>query len=295
MLYQSLMNCSLHTRWILVLALVLGLASPAWAGPGKRRSRSKVKAPRIQRPVARRVDGLAHCDAAIARIARRTKKGKRTCVVFDIDNTLVDTRMRTRAAAHSFGRLDRGRARLKKLALAKVGYDGLQTAARLGYKARTAGAFQQYWRGFFWNAKNFSHDAPIKQTVDIARRAKAAGAEVFYLTGRIDRFHKGTLKQLKRLGLPDADNAHLMCKPSKVIQVPGREPHFTPTAPFKVKRLNQLRRKGFHVGLFLCDAASDIAAVQQKTPISCVKIDFPVGPRGAQPMLKPNTSIIRVK
>lgn len=279
---------------MLVLLLALGLAAPALARPDKRRSGASFKKAHLQRKAPRPVDGAAFCDAAINRIARRTARGKRTCVVFDIDNTLVDTRLRTRAAAHTFGARALGRVRLSKLTLGSVGYDGLQTASRLGYGARTTEAFQQYWRGFFWNSKNFKHDAPIQQTVDIARRAKAAGAEVFYLTGRVDTFQRGTIKQLARLGLPDADRAHVMCKPSTVVNIPGLGPGFTPTAPFKVKRLQQLRRKGFHVGLFLSDAASDIAAVQ-RTPISCVKIDFPVGPPGVQPRLKPNTPTIRVR
>ena len=282
-------------RWFLVLVLALGLAAPVVAAPARGpHGRGIHKARRLQKPPPRRVDASAYCDAAIARIARRTARGKRTCVVFDIDNTLVDTRLRTRAAAHAFGAKSRGRARLSRLSLSGVGYDGLQTATRLGYRARTAGAFQQYWRGFFWNGKNFKHDAPIKKTIDIAHRAKAAGAEVFYLTGRIDRFQRGTETQLRRLGLPDVDRAHVICKPSTVCHIPGREPGFTPTAPFKVKRLKQLRRKGYHVGLFFSDAASDIAAVQKRTPISCVKIDFPVGPPGAGPRLKPNTPTIRI-
>ena len=280
---------------MLVLLLALGLAAPALARPDKRRSGASFKKAHLQRKAPRPVDGAAFCDAAINRIARRTARGKRTCVVFDIDNTLVDTRQRTRAAARAFGAKARGRVRLSRLSLGDVGYDGLQTATRQGYKKRTAGAFQQYWRGFFWNSRNFKHDAAIPSTVDIARRAKAAGAEVFYLTGRIDKFHQGTVSQLRRLALPDADKAHVICKPSTVYHIPGKEPGFTPTAPFKVKRLQQLRRKGFHVGLFLSDAATDIAAVQQRTPISCVKIDFPVGPRGAQPSLKPNTPTIRIK
>ncbi len=285
-------TCPIALRF-LVLALGLGLAAPALARPRGERSRA-VKKARFQAKASRR-DGLAFCNAAITRIARRTARGKRTCVVFDIDNTLVDTRMRTRAAAHAFGaRRTRGRARLSQLALGRVGYDGFQTARRLGYGQRTSGAFQKFWRGFFWNGKNFKHDAPMAQTMDIARRAKAAGAEVFYLTGRVDRFQKGTIKQLKQLGLPDADKEHVICKPSTLCRLPDGRMDFAPTAPFKVQRLKQLRRRGFHVGLFMSDAASDIAAVQKKTPISCVKVDFPVHPR-AEPGLRPNTPVIRIQ
>lgn len=277
----------------LVVALCLGLAAPALSAPGGRRGRA-VKKARVKGKPARR-DGLAFCNAAITRIARRTAQGKRTCVVFDIDNTLVDTRLRTRAAAHAFGALrTRGRAKLSGLTLARVGYDGFQTAQKLGYGWRSSGAFQQFWRGFFWNGKNFKHDAPMAPTVGIVRRAKAAGAEVFYLTGRVDRFQKNTVKQLKRLGLPDADNKHVLSKPSTLCRLPDGRMDFTPTAPFKVKQLKQLRREGFHVGLFMSDAASDIAAVQKRTSISCVKVDFPVSPP-SEPWLKPNTPVIRIK
>lgn len=278
-------------RPALVLGLLLGLALPALAAPrtGGRSARS-----RNQRPL--RVDGVAFCEAAITRIARRTARGQRTRVVFDIDNTLVDTRWRTRAAARSFGKQrSRGRARLQRIALGGVGYDGQQTAAGLGYGKATAGRFQAHWRNFFWNAKNFKHDRAIRQTVEIAHRAKAAGAEVFYLTGRVDRFQRGTVKQLRRLGLPDADNKHVICKPSIQCLVPGKAPAFMPTAPFKVNRLRRMFRDGHHVALFFSDAPSDIAAVQRRTSVSCVKIDFPVGPPGRQPGLTPGTPTIRVK
>ena len=238
---------------------------------------------------------MAFCDAAMARISRRTAQGKRTCVVLDVDNTLVDTRARTRAAAQSFARKNPGFARLGQLKLNRVGYNGQQTAAALGYGAPKTRRFQSYWERYFWNPKNFRHDKPIAPTVDLARRAKAAGAEVYYLTGRVDRFKAGTISQLKRLGLPDVDQTHVMCKPSKPLMVkPNGERVFVPTAPFKLGRVKQLHRRQ-PVALFLSDSAADIAAMQRGArSVACVMVDFPVGP-GRGPAVGPGTPTITVR
>lgn len=242
------------------------------------------------------MEGLAFCNAAIASIGRRTAAGKRSCVVFDIDNTLVDTRLRTQAAAKAFARQVPGHSKLARIPLSRVGFDGAQTAKHVGYRDNTVKSFQSYWNKFFWNPNNFKLDAPLASTMDLARRAKAAGAEVFYLTGRVEGLKKGTIKQLQQLSLPDADASHVLCKPA-IPSPPGSKPgsqRYLPTAPFKVGQLQRLWQRKQRVALFLSDSASDIAAVQQHTKVACVKVDFPVNHPKSKVRIRPDTPTIQV-
>ncbi len=275
-------------------ALLLGLASwlpgpaPALArGAPRRQNTPMPRQPPLPRLARVQDPGLRFCHQRLLAAAGRKAPGARRCIVLDIDNTLVDTRARTLAAARAFARQHPRYARLGRLTLQQVGYDGRQTAAGLGYAPRTAEAFQRFWDGYFWDAANFKHDRPIRGTVGLARQAKALGLEVFYLTGRVQSLKGGTLRQLARLGLPDADPAHLICKPQ-----PGAGgAAFLPTAPFKVQQLERLQRRR-EVVLFVSDSAQDILLAQRQSPGACVKVRFPVAAPGAQPRLPARTPTI---
>lgn len=236
-----------------------------------------------QRRVA---SGLGFCRAALDQIAGRTRRGQRSCVVFDIDNTLVDTRHRTRAAARSYVRRDPAAA---ELLCVRVGYDGLQTAQRAGLSPARARRFQRFWERFFWDTRHFKHDRRIGITGQLVRQARAAGAEVFYLTGRVEELRCGTVAQLRRLGLPDADREHVVCKPRLG----------TPTGPFKQRVLDRLHRRdpGRTIAWFMSDSRKDVAAVQRAgTPAPCVLIDFPVGPGERRPTpIRDGTPTIRLR
>jgi phosphoglycolate phosphatase-like HAD superfamily hydrolase len=210
----------------------------------------------------------------------------RACVVVDIDNTLVDTRARTRAAATAFARQNPGLGALASLPLSRIGYDGRATARALGLDRNQVEAFHAHWERFFWKPQNFRHDRPIRQTVQLARQAKAAGAEVYYLTGRIESLKPTTLSQLRRLGLPDADRAHVLCKPSIAVD----------TAQFKRRAVQGLLKNGHRIGWFMSDSRRDIKAVQGLIPArSCVLVDFPVQPAGKSPRVQPGTSVLRLR
>lgn len=230
-------------------------------------------------------NGLGFCWTTLGAIARHRHRS-RPCVIFDIDNTLVDTRRRTLAAAHAFGR--RGGPELSLLARAtidQVGWDGTQTGKKLGLHRGTTRAFQRYWDDFFWTSRNLKLDTAIRQTVQLARLAKAAGAEVLYLTGRIEDLKPGTIHQLRKLGLPDVDGSHVICKPSLKVK----------TATFKQEVVRRLERNGNRICWFMSDSRSDIAAIQQRTAVPCVWIDFPVQPDGRAPRIAPATPTIRIR
>jgi phosphoglycolate phosphatase-like HAD superfamily hydrolase len=207
-------------------------------------------------------------------------------VIFDIDNTLVDTRRRTLAAAHAFGRQGGSETEsLLRASIDHVGWDGAQTGKKLGLQRGTTRSFQRYWDDFFWSSENFKLDAPVRQTVQLARLAKAAGAEVIYLTGRIEDLKRGTIHQLRRLGLPDVDGSHVLCKPSLKVK----------TAAFKQDAVRRMQRDGSDVCWFISDSRSDVAAIQQRTTVPCVWVDFPVQPDGRAPRIAPGTPTIRIR
>lgn len=231
-------------------------------------------------------NGLGFCRGAIARVARRTARGLRSVVIFDVDNTLADTRPRTQAAAAAFSK--RGGPELAPLAqvpLHQVGWDGGQTARRLGLDRGTTTRFHRFWDTFFWRARSFRFDKPIRQTIQLARWAKAAGADVLYLTGRVQSLQGGTIRQLRRLGLPDADPSHVLCKPSMALR----------TAVFKQQAVHQLGAVEGQIIWFMSDSRSDIRAVQQHDTVPCVWVDFPARPPGRLQPIDPSTPTIRIR
>jgi phosphoglycolate phosphatase-like HAD superfamily hydrolase len=225
-------------------------------------------------PVSRGgTDARPFLRQALAEIAARARRGEPVCVVFDIDNTLADTRPRTAAAAHGFAGLAATVAArpLAHVAARDVGIDGRETCTLLGIRDRaTVSRFQVYWRECFWRPQSFRLDRPIPETIRLARRAKRAGAEVFYLTGRVEQLRRTTLTELRRFGLPDVDDQHLLCK--------SAERRATP--PYKASMLRGLLRAGQHVAWFISEGRRDIAHLQRTVPaVPCVRYDFPLDQR----------------
>jgi phosphoglycolate phosphatase-like HAD superfamily hydrolase len=223
---------------------------------------------------ARGSSGLAFCRRALS------AGGARSVCVFDIDNTLVDTRYRTRAAAEAFARRHPGARSLAGLPIGAILRDGRSTALRAGLDPRRAEAFHRFWEGFFWSPRNFRCDAPLSQTVALAARAKAAGAEVYYLTGRIERLKPGTLAELAALGLPDADAKHVLCKPSIAVS----------TGSFKRAALVGLRASGKKLRWFMTDSRGEIAALAGAR-VPSVLVDFPVNAPNETSLRRPVPTI----
>jgi len=202
----------------------------------------------------------------LAEIGRQRAAGLRPALVVDLDNTLTDSRHRTRAAARIFGHRVRGARALRGLRLEQIRYDARQTAQRAGLDERTTARFERFWLRYFWHPSSMRHDKPVRRTVDLVRAAKAAGAEVFYLSGRTSELRVASLRQLWRFRLPDARPDRLLTKATEAVN----------TSRFKRGQVLRLRRLGFHLSAFISDAPSDIAAVQDLVP--CALVDFPVGP-----------------
>lgn len=217
------------------------------------------------------IDGVAHFyDVVLPDITTRAEKGERVAIVFDIDNTLFDTRYRTLEAARRYGQ-EQGIALLANASLEDIGTDGADTCARLGIGAGpTSDGFQAFWGEHFWDPASFTLDRGITRTLELLRDAKEAGAEIFYLTGRIDRYREATLAQLG--ALPDGDDAHLITKPKLGVR----------TDRFKAKKL----RNGLDtdppasVVAFVSEGRRDLRHIQRNTTIRTLWFDFPVDREG---------------
>src|SRR3954463_11462933 len=75
--------------------------------------------------------------------------------------------------------------------------------------------FTNYWAMAFWDGANFQHDAPMKGPLELARQARAAGAEVIFLTGRTEENRDDTIAQLKAFGLDGVDRSTVVSKPQR--------------------------------------------------------------------------------
>jgi hypothetical protein len=239
------------------------------------------------------VDGLAYFERIIIpRIRAAVARGERCAVGFDIDNTLADSRWRTLEAVRTFGER-RKIASLASLERAEdVGYDGRATCALRGVSdPDTVRDCQAHWLDFFWNADNFVFDKRIDRIAHLAHRASEEGAEIFYLTGRIETLRKKTVEQLADFGLPDADDAHVVMKPRLGIR----------TERFKAKALRHgltrppgagsgRRHLRVKVMAFISEGRNDIHFIQRHTRVPALFYDFPLDRRGFP--LYENTPVI---
>jgi hypothetical protein len=217
---------------------------------------------------ARAADGLLYFEQVIApQIRAAVTAGQRCAIVFDIDNTLVDTRYRTLAAAREFGR----RFGIRQLASARIediGIDGRSTCLNLGVKGRWIMAFQAFWLRFFWDPKNFHYDRTIKVTAKLAKRASDLGAEVFYLTGRTELLRDGSRTELQDKKFPNADDAHLIMKPRLGID----------TTMYKIGRLlGGLGVKPLvRVLAFVSDGGLDLLKIADASAVPTIQLAFPL-------------------
>ena len=233
----------------------------------------------------RRPSALRSCIGALAQIAWRSLRGLPSCAVFDVDNTLVDTRWRTMRAAKVHAKLCPEASALGRIGIGQVGWNGEQTALAAGLDAAAAGRFAGCWERFFWDGRHLVLDRPNRTVCLIARLARLAGAEVFYLTGREQPLASATVRQLRRLHLPNADEGHVLCKPK---DSPGRER----TIRHKLDSLRELARGGRHVALSLTDSARE-AMEMKRAGFFAIQVDFPV--KGEPLEADPTIPVLRVR
>lgn len=117
-------------------------------------------------------------------------------MVFDIDDTLSESRARTLNVAKDWDQAN-GTNHFARLVVAQVGQSGADTARGLGLPEPVVADFQKHWDVEFWKGERFTNDTPIAPMVKLAKAAKAAGAEVIFLTGRIDALEGATIAPVR--------------------------------------------------------------------------------------------------
>lgn len=136
----------------------------------------------------------------------------------------------------------------------------------MGQGKDVAKEVQKYGQEKFFAPEMNAYDLPMTEMIELAKAARAAGAEVDSLTGRTDDGRPGTLAELQRMGLPDADDAHLTMKPDLD----------TPTADDKAQKFGEWLKEDVGIGFFITESHRDIRAIQEQQPaVQCVLLDSP--------------------
>jgi phosphoglycolate phosphatase-like HAD superfamily hydrolase len=208
------------------------------------------------------VDGVAFVQKSLADIRAAVARGEKPRVVFDIDDTLADTRARTLKLAKQWD-AQNGTHYFDRLTLEQVAHNGFDTAAAMQLPGPAEKAFVDWWNTAFWDPKNFTLDEPIPSMVELAKQAKQAGAEIFYLTGRIADRREGTVAELTKFGLPDADAAHVACKPDLD----------TRTIPFKAGWVANSEKAGRPVAFFVTESRKDVSGMQKLGDCKCLLLE----------------------
>ena len=194
-------------------------------------------------------DGQKWVAKRLCEIAALTKLGVPVSVVFDLDNTVFDTRHRTLFALREFDRLQ-GTSHFAQVSVDDVQLDAAATATKLGLPPSVVDGAQHVWSTAFWTPDNLVHDQPIADMVELIHRCQAAGATVKFLTGRTQPFHQASLDQLKKAGV-DVAAADVVCKPDVRVK----------TAPFKEQTMMAWAQQA-ELGFFVTEGVRDLEHMQ---------------------------------
>lgn len=153
---------------------------------------------------------------------------QKTGVFFDLDSTLFDVHPRTESILSQL-LLDEGfkqkygslMEQLNDVKIEKTDW-GIRDAMmrhKIQGPAEFLNAIKDYWRLHFFHDRLLINDPVYPGANAFVQAVHEAGAKVFYLTGRDQiRMKKGTLESLKRWQFPNADDVHLLMKPSTSVE-----------------------------------------------------------------------------
>lgn len=216
------------------------------------------------------VNGKKFLDASIAEIKRRTAAGEKVAVSFDVDNTLVDTRGRALAIGKKFD-AQNGTTYFKGKTAKQMGNDAKETATLLGMPAADTKKLSSLWFREFFKGENYKNDTQIRQTVNLAKKAAAAGADVYYVTARTQSEETFTIKQLQKAGLPTVDDKFVVSKPKMKDKTPE----------YKAGELEKIAQNYDFVPWFITESRQDIRGVQKlDVPVTSVLLETKFSGKG---------------
>lgn len=202
------------------------------------------------------VNGKRFLTAQLTEIKKRTQAGERVAVSFDVDNTMVDTRGRALAIGKAFDKAN-GTTYFKSKTALQMGNDAKETAGLVRMSPEHTKKFGALWFRMFFKGENYKHDLKIDATIELAKKAAAAGADVFFVTARTQSEESFTIAQLEAAGI-HTDAHFVVSKPKMKDKTPE----------YKAAELTKLAESYDHVGWFVTESRADIAGVQ--------KLDAPV-------------------
>lgn len=201
----------------------------------------------VKAATAPKLDGPALLAQRLDEIERLVQSGAKVRCVFDLDNTLFDTRGRTLHALRVYD-AENGTSYAQGLTERDMHDDGRKTAIALKLRDDVVEAIGKVWDREFWDPKNLVHDGVIDSMIELAKEAQKRGAELVFLTGRTEDhgFRGPTMAQLARVGLA-CDDACLLHKPSLGVR----------TAPYKEGEMRRLASDAT-LGFFVTEGRRDM-------------------------------------
>jgi hypothetical protein len=218
----------------------------------------------------------------------RAERGAPPVVVFDLDSTLLSTRERNHAILLEFATTVGAPGELftvlDKIRPEELGWNVLEDLRRRGFRHdATLARLRTFWSTRFFRNEYLRHDRPLPGAVEYVRDAHAAGALVYYLTGRDEPgMARGTRASLRALGFPlDGERVTLRLKP-----------RFTDSdLEYKRGVAAEIRGLGQVVGAFENEPANANLFAEAFLGARVVFLDTVCGPN--PPPLRPD--VVRVK
>ena len=156
------------------------------------------------------------------RVSESVKLEKNPVLIFDLDDTLINTRERSLRILKEFANENRidpeASRRIGSLQLVDVQYVLEDTLRGLGLTdANLIKTANQYWLTRFFSNDYCAHDQPTRGAASYVTMLVDMGATVVYLTGRdMPRMETGTIENLRNQHFPlDLPRVKLMMKPNK--------------------------------------------------------------------------------
>jgi hypothetical protein len=169
----------------------------------------------------------AALEALLDLVEQSARAGRSPVVMFDLDDTLIDTGYRQMAIIKEFAGQADVRARFPDAA-AKMGameyrhlhYDLGDTLKAIGIadSGSILPELTTFWLARFFDSAYLSaYDQANPGGVDYVREVLRRGGKAVYLTGRWTEMRPGTEQSMARMGYPPADgrNVFLMLKPDR--------------------------------------------------------------------------------
>lgn len=166
-------------------------------------------------------------DVVAGEVERAVADGQSPVVIFDLDDTLFETRTRSAAIIREFG-AQNGDARLEAAHHDHVRFGLEDTLSEVGLtQAEIAGALgravRRFWSPRFFNGTHYHHDTALAGSVAYVNRLHGLGAQIVYLTGRKTAARAPSLEALRVAGFPTGDRTTIFVKPDAVPGQPKLE------------------------------------------------------------------------